>query len=58
MCMSTIHIHSHTHTHTEGASDAELMEVVGMAVSQKKRRHAGMEDIANQKNRPMITIGG
>jgi cyclic pyranopterin phosphate synthase len=56
--MSTIHIHSHTHTHTEGASDAELMEVVGMAVSQKKRRHAGMEDIANQKNRPMITIGG
>lgn len=41
-----------------GASDEELLEIVGAAVKRKKPRHAGMENIANMKNRPMILIGG
>ena len=41
-----------------GASEEELMEVIGMAVKRKKRQHAGMDIIAATKNRPMILIGG
>lgn len=44
-----------------GASDEELMEVIGAAVGRKHAKHAGMRtpgDIARQKNRPMIHIGG
>lgn len=32
--------------------------IIGLAVQRKKARHAGMFEIARQKNRPMITIGG
>lgn len=42
----------------KGASDAELLETVGLAVSGKKEKHAGMEDIDVITNRPMILIGG
>lgn len=39
-------------------ADPELIETIGRAVKRKKSRHAGMFNIANSKNRPMILIGG
>ncbi|KAG6873209.1 hypothetical protein C0995_001563 [Termitomyces sp. Mi166 len=41
----------------KGASDEELLHVIGDAVSGKKEKHAGMEDIDVVTNRPMILIG-
>ncbi|XP_019104201.2 GTP 3',8-cyclase, mitochondrial isoform X2 [Beta vulgaris subsp. vulgaris] len=41
-----------------GADDSELMDIIGRAVKTKKAAHAGMFDIANTANRPMIRIGG
>jgi len=41
-----------------GADNATLLETIGMAVSGKKQKHAGMEDIDVVANRPMILIGG
>lgn len=41
-----------------GASDAELLHMIGRAVSVKQEKHAGMEDIDVVTNRPMILIGG
>ncbi|GMH26692.1 hypothetical protein Nepgr_028535 [Nepenthes gracilis] len=41
-----------------GATDGELMEIIGKAVKRKKASHAGMFEIANTANRPMIHIGG
>ncbi|KAF4612303.1 hypothetical protein D9613_004252 [Agrocybe pediades] len=41
-----------------GASDDELLQTIGRAVSGKKEKHAGMEDIDVVTNRPMILIGG
>jgi hypothetical protein len=41
-----------------GASDEELLEIIGQAVSGKKEKHAGMKDIDVVTNRPMILIGG
>ena len=41
-----------------GASDDELMGVVGKAVGNKKAKHAGMSDLQNMENRSMIRIGG
>ncbi|PPQ66353.1 hypothetical protein CVT26_011072 [Gymnopilus dilepis] len=41
-----------------GASDEELLETIGHAVTGKKEKHAGMEDIDVVTNRPMILIGG
>jgi GTP 3',8-cyclase len=38
--------------------EQELLEVIGMAVSRKKAKHAGMGELENMKNRPMILIGG
>ena len=35
-----------------------LLDVIGMAVKRKKERHAGMGQLENMKNRPMILIGG
>ncbi|KAG1754969.1 uncharacterized protein EDB91DRAFT_1096425 [Suillus paluster] len=40
-----------------GASDAELLDVIGRAVQGKQEKHAGMEDIDVITNRPMILIG-
>ncbi|XP_057607941.1 molybdenum cofactor biosynthesis protein 1 isoform X3 [Chionomys nivalis] len=41
-----------------GASEEELLRIIGAAVGRKKRQHAGMFNIAQMKNRPMILIGG
>ncbi|XP_030641666.1 molybdenum cofactor biosynthesis protein 1 isoform X1 [Chanos chanos] len=40
-----------------GASDEELLEIIGAAVGRKKKQHAGMFSISQMKNRPMILIG-
>ncbi|CAD6442989.1 53dd0e4b-429d-4643-9806-4cc70e8b6ff1 [Sclerotinia trifoliorum] len=37
-------------------NERELLEVIGMAVSRKKEKHAGMGELENMKNRPMILI--
>lgn len=41
-----------------GATDDELREIISAAVGRKRARHAGMYNLAEMKNRPMITIGG
>ncbi|KAI9787850.1 MAG: hypothetical protein M1816_007417 [Peltula sp. TS41687] len=38
--------------------EKELLELIGMAVQRKKAQHAGMDELALLKNRPMILIGG
>ncbi|KAI9764763.1 MAG: hypothetical protein M1840_008032 [Geoglossum simile] len=38
--------------------ERELLEVIGMAVKRKKAKHAGIGELENMKNRPMILIGG
>ncbi|XP_037603101.1 molybdenum cofactor biosynthesis protein 1 isoform X1 [Sebastes umbrosus] len=40
-----------------GASDEELLQIIGGAVGRKKKQHAGMFTISKMKNRPMILIG-
>ncbi|XP_043859672.1 molybdenum cofactor biosynthesis protein 1 isoform X2 [Dromiciops gliroides] len=40
-----------------GASEEELLSIIGAAVGRKKQQHAGMFNIAQMKNRPMILIG-
>ncbi|XP_051852852.1 molybdenum cofactor biosynthesis protein 1 isoform X1 [Antechinus flavipes] len=40
-----------------GASEEELLSIIGAAVGRKKEQHAGMFNIAQMKNRPMILIG-
>lgn len=42
----------------EGKSDKDLIDLIGKAVKKKKKQHAGMFELANRKNRPMILIGG
>ena len=42
----------------DSALERELLDVIGMAVSRKKEKHAGMGELKNMKNRPMILIGG
>ncbi|XP_065536107.1 molybdenum cofactor biosynthesis protein 1 isoform X1 [Lathamus discolor] len=39
-----------------GASEEELIQVIGAAVGRKKKQHAGMFNISQMKNRPMILI--
>ena len=39
-------------------SNDDIKELIGMAVKRKKAKHAGMFNIAQMKNRPMILIGG
>lgn len=41
-----------------GASDEELLQIIGVAVGSKKKQHSGMFNISKMKNRPMIHIGG
>lgn len=38
--------------------ERQLLQVIGMAVKRKKEAHAGMGELENMKNRPMILIGG
>nr|XP_060610081.1 molybdenum cofactor biosynthesis protein 1 isoform X2 [Anolis sagrei ordinatus] len=40
------------------ASEEELIQIIGGAVGRKKKQHAGMINISQMKNRPMILIGG
>ena len=42
----------------QGANDEELLSVIRTALSGKKEKHAGMNDIDVVTNRPMILIGG
>ena len=39
-------------------NEAELLDVIGIAVKGKKAKHAGMGTLEHMKNRPMILIGG
>lgn len=39
-------------------NENELNEIIGAAIKRKKAQHAGMDVLANMKNRPMILIGG
>jgi cyclic pyranopterin phosphate synthase len=39
-------------------TENDLCQLIGAAVKRKKARHAGMLNLANMKNRPMILIGG
>ena len=41
-----------------GATDQALLDIISRAVGRKRARHAGMHNLANMTNRPMITIGG
>uniref|UniRef100_A0A8C8REI0 cyclic pyranopterin monophosphate synthase n=1 Tax=Pelusios castaneus TaxID=367368 RepID=A0A8C8REI0_9SAUR len=38
------------------ASEDELVQIIGAAVGRKKKQHAGMFNISQMKNRPMILI--
>jgi cyclic pyranopterin phosphate synthase len=40
------------------AREQRLLGVIGVAVKRKKEKHAGMGELENMKNRPMILIGG
>ena len=41
-----------------GERERNLLEIIGAAVKRKKEKHAGMGELENMKNRPMILIGG
>lgn len=41
-----------------GAGDDELMEAIENAVRRKKKAHAGLHQLVDLENRPMILIGG
>jgi GTP 3',8-cyclase len=38
--------------------EARLLDIIGLAVKRKKAKHAGMGELKDMKNRPMILIGG
>ncbi|XP_030571366.1 molybdenum cofactor biosynthesis protein 1 isoform X2 [Drosophila novamexicana] len=42
----------------EGCTEQQLVELIGAAVQRKKRQHAGMLNLSQMENRPMILIGG
>ena len=42
----------------EGATDDEILKIIGDAVQRKKAKHAGMHELADLDNRAMIKIGG
>jgi cyclic pyranopterin phosphate synthase len=41
-----------------GEREARLLGIIGAAVKRKKEKHAGMGELENMTNRPMILIGG
>jgi len=41
-----------------GCSEEQLTELIHQSLGRKKARHAGMHNIASNKNRPMVKIGG
>ncbi len=40
------------------SKEQQLLDVIGAAVKRKKAKHAGMGELENMPNRPMILIGG
>lgn len=40
------------------SKEQQLLDVIGAAVKRKKAKHAGIGELENMKNRPMILIGG
>ncbi|CAL8291544.1 unnamed protein product [Gadus morhua 'NCC'] len=40
-----------------GATETQLLDIIGAAVGRKKKQHAGMLNLSKMKNRPMILIG-
>ncbi len=41
-----------------GASDEDVLQLIREALDRKKAKHAGMFNLAQVPNRPMILIGG
>jgi cyclic pyranopterin phosphate synthase len=41
-----------------GPREQQLLDIIGKAVKRKEEKHAGMGELENMKNRPMILIGG
>jgi cyclic pyranopterin phosphate synthase len=41
-----------------GEREQNLLNIIGSAVKRKKEKHAGMGELENMTNRPMILIGG
>ena len=41
-----------------GEREHQLLQIIGKAVKRKKEKHAGMGELENLQNRPMILIGG
>lgn len=41
-----------------GERERSLLNLIGTAVKRKKEKHAGMGELENMENRPMILIGG
>jgi GTP 3',8-cyclase len=41
-----------------GPREQQLLNIIGAAVKRKKEKHAGMGELENMENRPMILIGG
>ena len=46
------------HLRNPQVSEDDIRKFIGEAVMRKKARHAGMSNLVNMKNRPMILIGG
>ncbi|XP_070497587.1 molybdenum cofactor biosynthesis protein 1 isoform X2 [Chironomus tepperi] len=42
----------------KGCSEDDLIALIGASVLRKKKQHAGMLNLSNMENRPMILIGG
>lgn len=42
----------------QGATNEELQAIISAAVDRKRAAHAGMFELAKQKNRAMVKIGG
>jgi cyclic pyranopterin phosphate synthase len=38
--------------------EREILDIISVAVKRKKAKHAGMDELKDMKNRPMILIGG
>lgn len=41
-----------------GSNESDIVDVIHMAVRNKRKEHAGIDTLKDKKNRPMILIGG
>ncbi|KAL4893677.1 hypothetical protein BDV59DRAFT_176945 [Aspergillus ambiguus] len=48
--------HTNDETGIINQREQELLDIIGMAVKRKKAKHAGIGELENMKNRPMILI--